>query len=143
MGEHGLQLPDWWPPIEGHRWLCDRLGLIPTHFLKVLVHKINDEIVGAVGYDSWTGSSCNVHWAGSHWTPKFLAAAFYYPFVMEDCKVMIAHVPSGNVESAQAIERLGFQKVLSICDGHPDGYMHIYMLRRENCKLLKRYYKWA
>lgn len=140
MGEHRLHLPEWWPALDGHEWLCEKLGLVPTYHLRVLVHRVNNEIVGAVGYDGWTGSACEIHWAGHGWTPRFLSAVFYYPFVVEDCKVVIAKVPSGNTDSAKLIERLGFQRVLSICDGHPDGYLHIFMLRRENCKLLKRYY---
>jgi|SoiMethySBSTD1v2_1073268.scaffolds.fasta_scaffold116287_3 RimJ/RimL family protein N-acetyltransferase len=140
MGEHGLQLPGWWPPIDGHHWLCEKIGLVPTFHLQVLTHRVNNEIVGAVGYDNWTGSCCDVHWAGSGWTPRFLAAAFYYPFVVENCKIMIARVPSNNIESAHLMGRLGFQRIVSICDGHPDGYMHIFMIRKENCKLLKRYY---
>ena len=140
MGEHGLHLQEWGSALEGEEWLCKKLGYIPTLYFRVLVHKINDKIVGAVGYDCWTGSSCDVHWAGSNWTPRFLAAAFYYPFVIENCKLMLARVPSGNVESARLLGRLGFQRIYSICDGHPDGYMHVFMIRRENCKLLKRYY---
>lgn len=140
MGEHRLQLPDRGPPLEGERWLCERIGLIPTCHLQVLVHKIKDEIVGVVGYDNWTGSCCDIHWAGHCWTPRFLAAVFYYPFVIEDCKIVLAKIPSDNVESSKLVGRLGFQRIASICDGHPDGYMHIFMLRRENCKIMKRYY---
>lgn len=140
MGEYGLHLQERRTSVDPKEWLCTKIGLIPTPDLRVLPHIADGEIIGVVGYDGWNGSACDIHWAGSHWTPRFLAAALFYPFVVEECKVVIARVPSGNTESAKLVGRLGFQRVVSICDGHPDGYMHIFVLRRENCKLLERYY---
>lgn len=127
--------------MTGEEWLKEKLGLQVSPHFRVLVDKKDGKIERAVGYDNWTGSSCEMHWGGHHWTPRFLAAAFYFAFVEEGCKVVLCSIADEARESLELVPRLGFVKVASICDGHPSGYLHIYMLRRENCELLRRYYR--
>lgn len=126
--------------MTGEEWLKEKLGLQVSPHFRALTDERNGQIVRAVGYDNWTGSSCEMHWGGHTWTPRFLAAAFYFAFVEEDCKVVLCSIADEAKESLELVPRLGFIKVASICDGHPSGYLHIFALRRENCKLLRRYY---
>lgn len=125
---------------DGNAWLCEKLGYVATPYLRVLVGLRDGQINRAIGYDNWTGSMCEMFWAGDGWTPRFLAASFYYPFVQEGCSVVTARVAEDRPESFELVKRLGFEKVLSITDGHPSGVLHVFILRRENCKLMERYY---
>lgn len=125
---------------EAASWLCKQLGYVPTPYFRVLAGFKEGVVVRAVGYDNWTGTMCEMHWAGHGWTPRFIAAAFYFPFVEEKCSVVMAKVSDDNPESMELVKRLGFIKVLSVTDGHPSGALHIFILRRENCKLMERYY---
>lgn len=128
--------------MTGEAWLIEKLGLQVSPHFRVLVHAPDGKIERAIGFDNWTGSSCEMHWAGDHnWTPRFIAAAFYFAFVEEGCKVVIVNIADECKESLELVPRLGFIKVASICDGHPSGYLHVYIMRRENCPLLRRYYR--
>jgi len=97
------------------------------------------EIVGVVGYDNFTGTSCHMHMAGEgRWISRdFLYAAFGYPFQHLGLAMVFGIVPSGNIRALRVDEKLGFKKLMYVPDAHPDGGIHILQLRREDCRWLR------
>lgn len=123
--------------------LCEKVGLVPTPHIRAIGRfepRLNI-IMGVVGYDGWTGTACEIHMVGLHpnWINReFIKAAFEYPFKQAGCKVLIGKVPSGNVEALKLDKHLGFTEVCVIPDAHPDGSLHIFTMRQEDCRWLER-----
>lgn len=120
-------------------WLCERVGLVPTPHVRAIGNVRNGELLGVVGYDNWTGTCCEMHMAGKPgWlTYDFIKYAFEYPFIQGNCKLVIGKVASGSTTALDIDRRLGFKEVLVIPDAHPDGALHVFIMRREDCKWLE------
>ncbi len=123
-------------------WLCERLELVPTRHI-VAIGSTNSEgkLLGVAGYDNFTGSCCEMHMAGvPGWlTKKFLAYAFYYPFVELKCKTVIGKVAASNTRTLKIDKQMGWRELCIIPDAYPDGDMHVLIMRRKECKWLEVY----
>ena len=121
-------------------YLCERIGLVPTSHIRAIGKIKEGKLIGVVGYDGWTGSACEMHMAGEPgWlTYDFIKFAFEYPFICGDCKLVIGKIPSGNIAALDIDKRLGFKEVLVLPDAHPDGALHILIMKREDCKWLEQ-----
>jgi hypothetical protein len=121
-------------------WLCGRLDLVPSPHITA-IGSYNDEgrLIGVAGYDGFTGTACDMHMAGEPgWLSKrFLHYAFYYPFIEIGCKITIAKVSSGNIKALEMDKRMGFKEICVIPDAHPEGALHVLIMRREECKWLR------
>jgi hypothetical protein len=120
--------------------LCDRIGLTPTPDLRCIGTVTSEgEIAGIVGYDGYNGASVMMHVAGfGNWINRdILKAAFDYPFIKLDCKVVLGLVPSGNTEALKLNKHLGFKVITEIEGAHPDGSLILMAMRREECRWLK------
>lgn len=95
-------------------------------------------IAGAL-FDYHNGASVYGHWAVSDkraLNREFLSAIFRYPFVQLDCSVFIALIAGDNEASIRLVEHLGFELEHTIKDAHPSGELHIYTMRRNDCRWL-------
>lgn len=122
------------------RWLCDRIGLVPTMYLMCIGSVLNGKICGVVGYDNYNGSSIVMHSAGEgNWvTRDMLYASFNYPFNICKAEVVIGLVPSGNTQAIRFNKHLGFTVQLNLKGGHPDGSLLIMTLSKDRCRFLNR-----
>jgi RimJ/RimL family protein N-acetyltransferase len=118
-------------------WLHQRVGLTWSDDFTAIGRVVNGELVGVVGFNSHNGSSCQMHMAGEgkHWaTRKFITEIFRYAFDTLGYQVVFGVVPSGNPGALAINYRLGFKELATIPSAHPDGALHIVMMRREDCR---------
>lgn len=120
-------------------WLHARIGYVGTPNMRCLGAVRDGRLIGCVGYDDWNGASCQMHMAGEPgwFTREFLRAAFRYPFVDGDCRVVLGIVDGQNERALDINRRLGFEQVARIEEGSPTGALVIMQMRRERCRWLK------
>lgn len=124
------------------RWLCERIGYVPTPHLRCIANIRKDgKILGVVGFDGWNGASCQMHVAGEgNWvTRDLLIAVFDYVFRLADCSVVLGLVPSGNDKALRFDKHVGFIEVARVKHAHPDGDLVVLQLRREDCRYLRKH----
>lgn len=98
------------------------------------------ELIAGVLYDYCNGASCYMHVAskGNYWLDRrYLNACFDYPFNYLGCKVVIGLVPESNLKARKFDEHLGFKLTAEIPEGHPDGDLLIYTMRKEECRWIR------
>lgn len=127
-------------PIELlFEWLSARIELPRSEDFRAFGRVVNGELVGVVGFTGHNGASCQMHMAGEgkYWASrKLIREAFRYPFGICGYNVVFALVPSGNKEALDIDLRLGFTELATIAGAHPDGALHILVMRREDCRWL-------
>ena len=97
-------------------------------------------LVAGVMYECWNAASLWIHVAGEgkHWlTREFLRVAFDYPFNQLKAKVLVGLVPANNTKARRFDEHLGFKLLGPIPDGHKDGDLLVYTMRRDECRWLR------
>lgn len=116
-----------------HEWLRERIGLPWSTDFRALARVVDGRIVGCVGFEGFTGTSCRMHMAGEgNWiTREFIRKAFEYPFVILDLPMVFGVVPSGNKVALEIDLRLGFTELMYVDGAHPDGGLHFLQLKRE------------
>lgn len=127
------------------RWLCERIGYMPTPWLKCIANvTIEGKILGVVGFDNWNGASCQMHVAGEgRWlTRDMVRACFDYAFNVAGLRVVIGLVPSTNAKALRFDKHVGFTEVGRIADAVPGGDLVIMQLRREHCRYLENEHGW-
>jgi len=99
----------------------------------------NGELVAGIQYDQYNGASMVASIAVTgRLTPAFLHYIFEYPYIECGIQVGLLYVGSGNLKSQRFVEKLGFVRIASIEDAHPDGKLLLYQLRKEDCRFLAR-----
>ena len=123
------------------RYLSDRTG-IPWSTDFVGIARVREtDILGAVGYNGFTKTSCWMHMAGDHprWvTREFLMEAFRYPFEQLGLTMVLGTVSSGNIRALNMDFKLGFKELIYIPGAHEDGGLHILQMLREDCRWLRK-----
>jgi RimJ/RimL family protein N-acetyltransferase len=129
------------PPLVLWDWLSKRIGLTWSTDFVGLGRVVNGDLVGVVGFNNFTGTSCHMHMAGEgRWmTRTLIRAAFEYPFKMLDLTMVFGTVPSGNIRALGIDRKLGFEELIYIPGAHPDGGLHILQMKRENCRWLRNH----
>ena len=95
----------------------------------------NGELVAGVLYDYHNGASIYAHIAIiGRLTREYLRVIFDYPFRQLRAKVLIGLVAESNKKSRKFVEHLGFQLQAEIPEGHPEGSLLIYTMRRDQCR---------
>lgn len=98
-------------------------------------------LIAGVSYTWWNGANI---WCGiAAETPKWctrgnLWAIFHYPFEQLKCKRISALVYDSNERSKRFLTRLGFTLEATLRDAAPEGDMHVYCLRSEDCRWLSK-----
>jgi RimJ/RimL family protein N-acetyltransferase len=107
---------------------------------KVISRSKDNELLGGVVYQGYTGASIKMHVAGipGYWLSKnMLWLCFDYPFNQLGCKKVFAQIPFTNTKSVDFARRLGFKYEVIVKDVFPDGDLLVLSLYRENCRWLK------
>jgi hypothetical protein len=129
-------------------WLCKRVGYVPTPHMTCIGLTDRAIIRAVVGYDHFTGKACQMHVAGigTNWmTRDLLFAAFDYPFRELGLNAVLGFVDGSNKDAINLNLRLGFKEVHRVVDGHPDGDLIIFEMKKADCKWLslRSRVKWA
>lgn len=122
------------------KWIAERTDGEWRPGQKCIGLERNGKLIAGSMYDWFNGSSIYMHVAGEgNWADyNFLWFSFYYPFEQLKAKVIIGLVPQSNLKARKFDEHLGFKLHSRIPDGHPDGDLLIYIMRREDCRWLLR-----
>jgi RimJ/RimL family protein N-acetyltransferase len=99
----------------------------------------NGEIIAALRYDSYNGTSMMMHVAakGKRWmTKEYLFKAFHYPFVQLGLKKLLAPTEEGNLTARRFIEHIGFVLEHKIENACPSGAIYLYSMTPEQCRFL-------
>jgi RimJ/RimL family protein N-acetyltransferase len=126
------------------QFLKDRVQLAWTEDFEALGRVVNGKLVGAVGFHGFNGASCFVHMAGDPgWmTRGLMETAVRYAFVTRELNMIFGLVPSGNTKAREIDLRMGFEELQTIPGAHPDGALHLLVMKRENCRWLERKHGW-
>lgn len=124
------------PVMVLYDWLAARVGMAWSTDFCAIGRVVDRQLVGVVGYNSFTGASCQMHMAGEgRWmTREFLQRAFHYPFLAWGFPMVFGTVPSGNTRALDIDRRLGFKELIYIPGAHPDGGLHLLQMLREDCR---------
>jgi RimJ/RimL family protein N-acetyltransferase len=100
------------------------------------------ELIAGVLYDYHNGKrgSIFMHVAanGAYWLDRnYLWACFHYPFEQLQCRTVIGLVEDTNLQARRFDEHLGFTLNAVIPEGHPEGDLLIYTMRKQDCRWLK------
>lgn len=123
------------------RWLCERIGYMPTPHLRCIANVTPEgKILGVVGLDGWNGASAQMHVAGEgSWVSReLIRATFDYVFNVAGLSLVLGLLPSSNDKALRFNRHVGFSEVARVKGGHPDGDLVIMELRRENCRFLRK-----
>jgi hypothetical protein len=97
------------------------------------------DLLGVVGYDRWTGASCEMHFVGSPgWlTRRFMWAAFDYPFNQAECNLVLGRISSHDRHAISVACRIGFEHVFTLPDVYTDGHEVVLRMYKSQCKWLE------
>jgi RimJ/RimL family protein N-acetyltransferase len=121
-------------------WLCSRIGLLPTKNLRCIGRRgAKGDIIGVIGYDSFTNASVQMHSAGEgNWLSKeFLRVMFDYPFVVCKLKVVYGCVLESNERALKLNYRVGFKYEHTLKDCYLEGGAIIMSMSKDECRYLK------
>lgn len=117
--------------LTGVPWSTDFVGIGRV---------VDNNLIGVVGYNGFTGTSCYMHMAGEggRWMNKrFVHEAFRYPFETLKLKMVLATVSSGNTRALEIDKRFGFRELIYIPGAHEEGGIHVLQMLREECRWLR------
>jgi L-amino acid N-acyltransferase YncA len=122
-----------------YEWINERVGLARSEDFRALGRIVDGKIVAVSAFTGYNGASLQMHMASDPgaWTRRHLKETFRYAFETCGCQVVFGMVPSGNQKALEIDLRLGFEEVANIEGAHPDGSLHILMMRRENCRWIR------
>lgn len=67
-------------------------------------------------------------------TPEYVAVIFDYPFRQLGVEKVICPIVETNTRSIRLCEKMGFSRETTLSDAHPDGDIHLYSLKRSECR---------
>lgn len=122
-----------------YEWINERVGLARSEDFRAIGRVKDGKLVAVSAFTGYNGASLQMHFAveGCLMSRRHLQESFRYAFEICDCKVVFGMVPAGNTRALEIDLRLGFEEVANIAGAHPDGSLHILMMRRENCRWLR------
>lgn len=107
--------------------------------LYFLANVLNGKVVALVAYNSFCGLTCQMHQViRPHGiTPRFLWAAFDYPFMQAGCVEVIGIVKASNAAALRMDRHLGFHEIYRVQDGWKRGEdMVVLTMKKSECKWL-------
>lgn len=124
---------------HGHR-IAIEAGCYFNPAVDVCISRLeNEQLLGGVIYQNFTGESVAMHMAGFHprWVNRDLIwVSFDYPFRQLGVKRVFGQVPESNTRALEFDLRFGFKVVTKIDGVFRDGGVIVIMLEREDCKWL-------
>ena len=127
-------------PLEVlYEWINERVGLARSEDFRAIGRVLDGKLVAVSAFTGYNGASLQMHFAidDGKLNRHHLRESFRYAFDICDCQVVFGMVPSGNKRAYDIDLRLGFEEVATIAGAHPDGALHVLMMRRENCRWLR------
>lgn len=127
-------------PVELlYEWINERVGLARSEDFRAIGRVHNGKLVAVSAFTGHNGASCQMHMAadGNMITRRHLEESFKYAFETCGYNVVFGMVPSGNAKAFDIDLRLGFKELANIPGAHPDGSLHVLMMRREDCRWLR------
>lgn len=126
-------------PDAAYAFLFEKLGLERSSSFKGIVQLRNDEVIAAVGYDTFNHQNIFMHVASNgsgRWgTRHLLHEAFKYPFVTCKCGRVSAWVEANNYASRRLVSNLGFAPEATLEKAGRDGVdVLIYRMFRQECR---------
>jgi RimJ/RimL family protein N-acetyltransferase len=120
-------------------FIHSKTGLSRSEDFKGIVQLRNGVVVGAVGYDMFSGQNIFMHVASdgtSRWgTRHMLHEVFKYPFVTCGCKRVSAWVEASNLASRRLVTHVGFAPEATLEKaGRDGGDVLIYRMFRQECR---------
>ena len=123
------------------RWVCKKLHACYEEGAEGIGLERSGELVAGVCYENWNGRSIMCHIViDGRITPEYLAAIFHYPFVYLGVEKIIVPIVQSNEDSIKFVTKLGFTYATTLKEAHPDGDIHIYEMKRENCRYVSERY---
>ena len=123
-------------------WVSERLGAPwnPQGAEAIGLARARRVVAGVI-YENWNGASCVCHIAvAGLLTKRYLWTIFHYPFVHGGLRKIIAPVSEGNAKSVRFVKKLGFKLEAQILDASPEGSIHLYTMRRDECRFIGERY---
>lgn len=127
-------------PLEMlYEWISERVGMTRSEDFRAIGRIKDGKLVAVAAFTGYNGASLQMHMASEAglFSRKHIKAAFDYAFNVCGCELVFGMVPSGNTRALDIDLRLGFKEVANIAGAHPDGSLHILMMRREDCRWLR------
>ena len=117
------------------RWVCKKLNASYSEGSEGIGLESGGKLVAGVCYDNWTGRSIMAHLVvEGRMTPYYLHAIFHYPFTHLGLDKVYCPIVESNKESINLCSKMGFERETTLIDAHPDGDIHLYSLKRDNCR---------
>lgn len=122
-----------------YEWINERVGLPRSEDFRAIGRVKDGKLVAVSAFTGYNGASLQMHMAvdEGQMSRRHLQESFRYAFDHCGCEVVFGMVPSGNTRALEIDLRLGFEEVANIEGAHPDGSLHLLMMRRENCRWLR------
>lgn len=128
-------------PFVLYEYLKEKIGLSWSEDLRVIGRIEDMKLTGVVGFNNYTGTSCQMHFAGEKvgWlTRQVIRESFRYAFETLGCVVVYASVPSGCQTALEIDRRLGFKDLAYLKGAHPDGGIYLLEMYKEQCRWIKQ-----
>lgn len=122
-------------------WASDRLGIQFFADARAIGWGAYPEIRAAAIYERWSGNDCVVHLVSDEkpgWlTRNFIAAGFYFPFVMGGLQRVTGLVPAANARARRLNLHFGYREEGCLRRGAENGDDIIIMgMLREECRFI-------
>ena len=124
------------------RWFKERTHTIRCEDAQgLVVYDDQNQIQAMCVADSFTGNSCNVHFAIEN--PMVLRHGFFeevaeHTFHRNSCKQIFGLVPSNNAKALKLDKHIGFSEIARIPDAIADGVDTVVMrLKKADCRWLR------
>lgn len=104
---------------------------------KVLARTVDDQFVGGVLYQEYTGRSVWMHMGSvkKGWcTREMLISIFHFPFVGLRCYKLFAKVPEWKMDALRYNLRVGFKVETFVEDVYNEGGVFLISMTRPECK---------
>lgn len=123
------------------RFVHDHTGVPASHTMRTLGLERDGELLAGVVYDNWNRVNVWMHVAilpGTFLTPRFVRAAFEYPFLDMGCRRASGWVEESNAAARRLDEHLGFEVETRLRGAASDGGdVLIYAMWRDRCRWLR------
>ncbi len=128
--------------LEGEfEWLKAKAECSLTDDMNGIVAYRDDNLVAAIGLDSWSYNSVTIHIAVTDplvFKHGFAEECYEYIFNTCDKGVLIGITPSNNLKALAFNRHIGLVEIYRIRDGYDVGIDYVVQeARKENCKYLR------
>ena len=122
-------------------WLKERAGCTITDDMNGISAYRDDDMVAAVGLESWSKNSVTIHLAVEDplvFKHRFAEEVFEYIFNECDKGVLIGVTPENNEKALKFNKHIGLREIYRIKDAYDVGIDYVVQeLRKEDCRYIE------